>query len=239
MKKVKYAIKFEKGMSISLSKGNSKLGNNIYNFNLLPGASIISTKDLGPLTNVIGTCQNCGENCEHDCYAVRDTRRHHNVCIPAQAKNTVIMRENLSLMFSQLKSRVIKEKVQILRYHSSGEIESYEYLLQMVKLAKELPQVKFYFYTKRFDFLERYLKEHTAFPDNLVCNVSEWHNNTEKYQLTGLNRFVYDDGADPEVSKLPHCPAVNPKGGKTGITCDKCQRCYSRNDGHRIAVYAH
>lgn len=239
MANVKYEIKYEKGMTISLSKGNSKLGNSIYNFNLLPGVKPISTKSAGLLTNIPGTCKNCGEACEHNCYAVRDTRRHHNACIPAQGKNTVIMRKDLKLMFKQLKDAIIKQKVQILRYHSAGEIESYEYLLEMVNVAKQLSNVKFYFYTKRFDFLERYLKEHTAFPDNLVCNVSEWHNNTEKYQLTGLNRFVYDDGTDPEVSKLPHCPAVNPKGGKTGITCDKCQRCYSRNDGHRIAVYAH
>lgn len=234
-----YQMNYEPEMEISLSKGNRKLGKKVFAFNLLPGDKPISTKDKGQLTNVSGTCGGCCEACEGNCYAVRDARYHHNSCIPALAKNTLIMRHNMEGTFAQLRDRLKSEKAKILRYHSSGEIETYDYLLHMVKLAIEMPEVRFYFYTKRFDFMDRYLKECGELPDNLICNISEWNGNTEGYNLDGLNRFVYDDGTDESLKNVAHCPAVNKKGRKTGVTCDQCGLCYSGNNGHVVAVYEH
>ena len=145
------------------------------------------------------------------------------------------------LYFQQIKDYVLdpKNKVKILRYHSSGEVENYDYLMRMVKLAKETPGIKYYFYTKRFNLIEKYLKENKEFPNNLVCNISVWHNNHLGYQLDGLNQFIYDDGDDESLKKLHHCIAVDKKGHSTGITCDKCKRCFSGNKGLITAVYAH
>lgn len=234
-----YEITYNPTMKISLAKGNSKLGKGIYAFNLLPGQQYLSTKDKGQLTNVAGTCGGCCDGCEKFCYAINDARRYHNTCIPSLGKNTVIMRHDLNDMFVQLKNECIKQKAKVLRYHSSGEIESYDYLLHMVLLATELPTVKFYFYTKRFGFVERYLDEHGSFPENLVCNISEWKGNTAGYRLNGMNVFTYDDGTDPNLASLVHCPAVDKNGRKTGVNCDQCKRCFSRNDGHITAVYSH
>lgn len=234
-----YQMDYQPEMQISLSKGNRKLGKKVFAFNLLPGDKPISTKDKGQLTNVSGTCGGCCEECEGNCYAVRDARYHHNSCIPALAKNTLIMRHNMEGTFTQLRDRLKSEKAKILRYHSSGEIEIYDYLLHMVKLAIEMPEVRFYFYTKRFDFMEKYLKECGELPENLICNISEWKGNTKGYNLDGLNRFVYDDGTDESLKNIPHCPAVNKKGHKTGVTCDQCGLCFSGNNGHVVAVYEH
>jgi len=234
-----YQMDYQPEMQISLSKGNRKLGKKVFAFNLLPGDKPISTKDKGQLTNVSGTCGGCCEECEGNCYAVRDARYHHNSCIPALAKNTLIMRHNMEGTFTQLRDRLKSEKAKILRYHSSGEIEIYDYLLHMVKLAIEMPEVRFYFYTKRFDFMEKYLKECGELPENLICNISEWKGNTKGYNLDGLNRIVYDDGTDESLKNIPHCPAVNKKGHKTGVTCDQCGLCFSGNNGHVVAVYEH
>jgi hypothetical protein len=239
MENVVYNINYEPTMQISLAKGNSKLGKGVYAFNLIPGDEPLSTKDKGQLTNVRGTCGGCCDGCEKYCYAVNDARRFHNTVIPSVGKNTVIMRHNIEDGFKQLKDGLVKNKAKVLRYHSSGEIETYDYLLHMVKLAVELPDVLFYFYTKRFGFIEKYLNEHGELPKNLVCNISEWKGNTEGYNLQGLNRFVYDDGTDPDMKKLVHCPAVDKKGHKTGVTCDKCGRCFSGNRGITTAVYNH
>jgi hypothetical protein len=149
------------------------------------------------------------------------------------------MRHDMDKGFKQIKEALIKNKAKVLRLHSSGEIMNYNYLLHMVKLAVEMQDVLFYFYTKRFAFMEQYLKECGALPENLVCNISEWKGNTEGYQLDGLNKFVYDDGTDPKVAKLAHCPAVDKKGKKTGVTCSQCQRCFSGNKGIITAVYDH
>lgn len=239
MANILYNINYDEAMTISLVKGNSKLGKKVFAFNLMPGNKPISTKDKGQLTNVRGTCGGCCDGCENHCYAVRDTRRHHNSVIPSVGKNTVIMRHDMDKGFKQIKAALIKKKAKVLRWQSSGEIMNYNYLLHMIKLAVELPNVQFYFYTKRFEFMERYLKDYGDLPKNLVCNISEWKGNTEGYHLDGLNRFVYDDGTDPAMKNLVHCPAVNKKGKKTGVTCAQCERCFSGNQGLITAVYDH
>ena len=239
MANVMYQINYEPAMTISLAKGNSKLGKGVYALNLMPGSKPLSTKDKGQLTNVVGTCGGCCDGCENFCYAVKDARRFHNTVIPSVGKNTVIMRHDMDEGFRQVKANLIQNKAKVLRWHSSGEIMNYNYLLHMVKLAVELPDVQFYFYTKRFAFIDKYLNECGDLPQNLVCNISEWKGNTKGYNLKGLNRFVYDDGTDPAMEKLAHCPAVDKKGHKTGVTCDKCKRCFSGNKGIVTAVYDH
>ena len=239
MENILYNINYDESMVISLVKGNSKLGKKVFSFNLMPGNKPISTKDKGQLTNVWGTCGGCCDGCEGSCYAVRDARLHHNAVIPSAGKNTVIMRHDMDKGFKQLKEALIEKKAKVLRFHSSGEIINYNYLLHMIKLAVELPDIQFYFYTKRFKFIESYIKDHGEFPTNLVCNISEWKGNTDAYQLDGLNKFVYDDGTDSTLEKLVHCPAVNKKGKKTGVTCEECKRCFSGNLGIVTAVYDH
>ena len=239
MSNVLYPMIYKEDMKISLVKGNNKLGKGVYAFNLLPGAEPLTVSTKGKLTDIHGTCVGCCDGCEDYCYAVKDAKRYHNTCIPSLAKNTLIMRNNLNGMFQQLKNAIVEKKVKTLRYHSSGEIESYEYLVKMAELAEEMPQVKFYFYTKRFNILENYLKYNGKLPDNLVANVSEWKGNTQGYKLDGLNVFMYDDGTDPAIKSVVHCPAVDTKGHKTGVTCDQCGRCFNKNDGHVTAVYAH
>lgn len=239
MANVMYQINYEPTMEISLAKGNSKLGKGVYALNLMPGSKPLSTKDKGQLTNVTGTCAGCCDGCENYCYAVKDARRFHNTVIPSVGKNTEIMRHDMDKGFKQVKEKLIENKAKVLRWHSSGEIMNYNYLLHMVKLAVELPDVQFYFYTKRFGLIEKYLNECGDLPENLVCNISEWKGNTEGYNLEGLNRFVYDDGTDPEMEKLVHCPAVDKKGHKTGVTCGQCKRCFSGNKGIVTAVYDH
>jgi hypothetical protein len=234
-----YKINYDPSMRISLVKGNSKLGKGVYAFNLLPGDDPLSTKDKGQLTNVKGTCGGCCDGCKGVCYAINDARRYHNTCIPSLGKNTIIMRNDIDKMFEQLKEECVNKNVKILRYHSSGEIESYNYLLHMVKLAVQLPNVKFYFYTKRFGFIEQYLNDYKELPNNLICNISEWKGNTKGFNLKGMNVFTYDDGTNPSLANIPHCPAVDKNGHKTGINCDQCKRCFSHNDGHITAVYSH
>lgn len=234
----KYNISYDKNMVISISKGNGKTGDEVHIFNTLPGEHPLTLKDGTVLTDIIGTCKGCCDGCEDLCYAVGYTKRHHNTVIPAAAKNTLMVRNDLEGTFEQIQLYCKLKHPKYFRFHSSGEIESYEYLLKMVELAEACPEVQYYFYTKRFAWVEKYLKEHGKFPKNLVCNISEWEDNTNGYDLPGLNRFVYDDGTHPEYESLIHCPAVAKGGYHTGITCSQCGRC-ARNHGKKVAVYAH
>ena len=236
---VLYPMSYNENMELSLVQGNKKIGKGVFALNLLPGDAPLSTKTRGQLTDIPGTCGGCCDGCVNDCYAVRETKLHHNVCIPSLGKNTLIMRNNIDGMFSQLEDKLVKRKAEVLRYHSSGEIESFNYLLHMVRTAVRLPNIKFYCYTKRFDFVQEYLNTYSTFPENLTVNISVWNGNDEGYNFDGLNKFVYDDGSNPDVANMFHCKAVASTGKPTGLTCDKCGRCFNGNRGLITAVYAH
>ena len=239
MSNVVYPMTYHEDMKISLVNGNNKVGKGIWCFNTLPGDKPLCNSTKGQLTDIHGTCGGCCDGCANDCYAIRDGKLHHNACIPAWGKNTLIARHNIDGLFEQIKGDLIKKKAKVLRWHSAGEIESFNYLLHMVKLAVELPDVQFYCYTKRFDYISQYLKEYKNLPENFIVNISVWNGNDKGYDFGKLNKFIYDDGTNPEVSKMVHCPAVDKKGHSTGVKCSQCGRCYKGNLGSVTAVYAH
>lgn len=235
-----YKIKITDDSVPSVSQGNSKLGRDIWTFNLLPGDEEgLSTKDKF-LTDVMGTCHGCCDGCKKACYAVNDTKRYHTSVVPAVVKNTLMIRKDAFGTLQKVRDILMKNRAKVCRLHSSGEFDSYAHMKAAFRLADENPWIQFYFYTKRFEWVSKIVHERNGRPpDNLVVNISEWHGNTENYDLRGLNRFVYDDHTDPEVMALKHCPAVDSKGHKTGVTCSQCGICWKKNDGHRIAVHAH
>ena len=50
---------------LHISKGNSKLGEGVFNISLLPSDTPLSKKDGTKLTNIAGTCGGCCDNCKH------------------------------------------------------------------------------------------------------------------------------------------------------------------------------
>ena len=243
-KKVRYHIEYNKEMQPSITKGNRKIGKRVYSFSLLPGSSPITLKDGTVLTNVKGTCNGICSDCQHCCYAVRDAKTYNSTTIPAWGKNTVMLRNDRDGLFNKIDTYISKHKVEIWRWQVAGEIEDYDYLERMNDMALKHPNVQFGVYTKRFAFVKMFINKHQKFADNFCVNLSEWNHNIDQYHFEGLNSFVWDDGDDPEISKLPHCPAVSApttpggKGKSTGITCSQCGRCY-RTTGKKTAVYNH
>lgn len=234
-----YKITISEDSVVSVATKNNKLGAGIYNFSTLPGYDFLRTNTKGQLTDIHGTCKGVCSDCANGgCYAVRDAKLHHNACIPAWGKNTLLMRENPVKAFSQIKQILIKNHAHTLRFNVSGELEEYSWLLCLVQLAKELPDVQVYFYTKQFSFVKKFLEENGKFPDNLACNLSRWRDNLKNFDTRGCNVFAYDDGTDPELKSWVHCPAVNKNGRETGIQCKDCRRCMA-NKGVKTAVYAH
>ena len=138
--------------------------------------------------------------------------------------------------------------VKTFRIHVSGELEDASQLRRWNLLALAHPEIQFGIYTKNYDALAEFLDAGSDFAPNLVVNVSEWHGVAkpflEKYAWAKLNVFVYDDHVEPDVAKLPHCPAVTKEGRHAKLpdgspmTCDRCGRCY-RKTGERTAVHAH
>ena len=233
---IKYESDLTNETHLHIQNGNTKLGKGIYTINLLAGDTPLTRKDGTQLTNVDGTCGGCCDKCKNDCYAIK-TQVFKNNNIPSWADNTLLARFDIDKFFYELQSFIDNNIVAVIRYHAFGEIPSYEYLLHMVKIAERNDDIKFYTYTKRFEWVEKYIKDNGNLPSNLVVNMSIWHKNYDNPY--NLPEFIYDDGTDPEVEKLPHCPAVDKKGKETGFTCARCKRCLKAKNGDRIAVYSH
>lgn len=221
-----------------LTRGNRKIGRKIYTINLLPGCGLITLKDGTVLSNITGSCCGCGEICENFCYAMRYVKYHHNTCIRPYAENTLLARTNPVGFCSELKEQIEKQgkKCQIVRIHSSGEFVSFEYMRELFRMAAQLPHIIFYGYTKRVEWLKMcdilgYI------PDNVHMNISPWNeviDNPDEFA-----QFIYDDGSNPEIANLIHCPAVDCNGKSTGITCYDCQRCIRAPKGQKTAVHDH
>lgn len=234
MNDVMYEIYMNGFNSIHISNGNGKIGKGVYNISLLPSDEPLKLKNGKQLTNLRGTCTGCCKGCKNACYAVDSATRYHNTVIKAWGENTLLARENMEEFFHQLDRFFNENIVSVFRWHVGGEFFSIEYMRNVYAFCESHKDVKFYVYTKRFDWLE---KLDDVKPDNLVVNVSIWHNNYDN--PLHYPTFIYDDGTDENISKLPHCPAVDKNGHKTGVTCAKCRRCFTAQKGNDIAVYAH
>ena len=238
---VVYYLYIDENTHIHVIQGNEKLGKSIWNISLLPGDDPLTLKDGTQLTNIAGTCDGCCEGCKGDCYAINSAKQHHNVVIKAWGENTMLAREDMDIFFAELQVAIDRNEIKVLRVHVGGEFFSLEYMLEMIRFILRNPDVEFYFYTKRYEWLEETEDEFGGDLEKAIPNlhpwVSEWHNNYANPR--GFAEFHYDDGTDPELKKMFHCPAVDKNGHETGVTCSMCKRCRKGKKGDKIAVYAH
>lgn len=114
---------------VSISLKNSKLGKCL-NVSLLPGE----------------TCPNCSA-CVCDCYAVNAMR--YPVVIDAWARNTAIARRDPDRFFAEVRDAILHHpSYRGFRWQVSGDVESFEYWVGMVKTADMFPDRKFWGYSK-------------------------------------------------------------------------------------------
>lgn len=209
--------------SVSLLAGDMK---SVYN-----GAMPAVVRDV--VGDVSGTCAG---NCP-GCYAKRVTR---NISPSIKyALNTIEAKKNperfIQLVENELFSGNPLTWPRVVRLHDSGEIFSLRYFRAICAMIERHPGTVFGAYTKSKKIIEKYGLDNL--PKNLVLSCSPWEGYCDP--IGDLPQFIYDDGTDPDVARLPHCPAVNKDGHRTGVTCSQCLHCYTAKRGDRWAVYAH
>lgn len=234
---------------LNISAGNSKTGLIPY-FSTNPGAGYITItnpksehygKAVGNMPGTCGgVCAGCGnvepgKKCP--CYAINDYKRHNNTCGKSWNENTYLAMKEPAKLKAALNAWLALNEPRYFRIHESGEFFNYRYFLLWIDVIRENPETKFYFYTKHSDFLKRYADEFGDLPGNVAALVSIWHDTVENF--TGAAEFIYDDHTEEYVKYIPHCPAVDFNGHKTGITCAQCKMCMNAKPGDKIAVYAH
>ena len=185
-----------------------------------------------------GVTGTCNSNCP-GCYAKAITRNIE----PAikYTLNTIEMKENperfVSLVERELFTGNPLQSPRVVRLHDSGEIYSVEYWRAVLAMINRHPETRFGTYTKAADVVTACGVSRDDLPQNLVMSCSPWEGHCAP--IADLPQFIYDDGTKPELEKLPHCPAVNKDGHRTGVTCAECLHCYTAERGARWCVYAH
>ena len=199
----------------------------------------------GRVVNVKGSCDGCCSSCKNKCYA-RDYR-YDNV-VEAHADNTYYMQTNPQEFWDEAKEFIKKHPSRKnIRINAAGEIPDKKNVSYMFAFGKEATnQGKSpYVYTKRYSWINDWIDQNgkpkmtVLFSPPFTCDsLDEIHKWKENNNPHNLPMFIFDDGKDPKgIGKLPHCPAVDSNGNKTGIRCGvECNRCPS---GKTTAVYNH
>jgi hypothetical protein len=141
-----------------ISNGNRKIGR-VLNVSLAP----------------IITCMNCG-HCSGYCYDIKACMQYENV-LNARAYNTALLKTRREKYFSDIRSKCKRRrKNKYFRWHVSGDIPDYEYLLEMIRIAREFPDFVFWTYTKIYWLVNRYCREYgkESIPNNLHIMFSKW-----------------------------------------------------------------
>lgn len=177
----------------------------------------------------------CSGTCP-GCYALNMTR-----CPDVYIKlalNTIEALADPARFLALVEAELFRDPLtdpRVVRCHDSGDMASAEYLAEFYALARRHPGTVFGTYTKEEDTVNGAGLD--AIPGNVVMQCSPWPGHCNP--IGDLPQFVYDDGSDPDVATLPHCPAVDKDGHRTGIQCRNCLHCYKARRGDRWAVYAH
>ena len=200
-----------KNMTVSISAKNSKMGP-------IPSVS------LPPIV----TCKNC-ETCAKKCYAAKLCRLRPSVKA-AYDRNLAILKEDRNSYFIQVKAAAMVTR--FFRFHVSGDIVDIDYLDRMVKMARELKGTDFLAFTKNYEDVNEYFKNHKK-PANLHLIFS----------------LPFDGAKIDNPHNLPTAAVIlkgqepKPEYKMCGGNCTECARrgvgCWQLKKGQTIAFQEH
>ena len=106
------------------------------------------------------------------------------------------------------------------RWHDSGDLQHFQHLLNIVKIAESLPNVSFWLPTREKGLVNQYIRSFGGFPANLVVRVSAAMIDTAAPKGYKNTSTVHNT-ADPIGFA---CPA-----SKQGNKCLDCRACWNRD----------
>lgn len=227
------------------SFSNSKTGGKkekMMSIGYLSGGKLLYFKNGVLITDIIGTCQcvDCSK-CSRKCYAIRTIRQYEKACIN-RLENTLQLRNDMKAHFEAIGKAIQDNKIEIVRYTESGELETYDQMLELYRLAIRFPNVHFYLYTKNYYVLRCFFDFRTL-PDNMVVLISVWEdvgvNEWEEFKgYKNVKCFAVNSKLQPKV----FCPAYKLVNGKAKldkkVTCAKCGLCFN-SKAKIIGCYEH
>jgi hypothetical protein len=119
---------------------------------------------------------------------------------------------------------MIKDKAMTyFRWHDAGDLQDVQHLANIVEIAKQCPDCKFWLPTREVDIVNDYLSNNSDIPNNLTIRVSATMVDgkspsqfIEKWNLVGSN-------VTTDASKV-NCLAYQNDG-----KCGECRKCWDKN----------
>lgn len=140
--------------TISISQGNSKLGQ-------IPSVSLPAVK----------TCRTCA--CSKICYAKKLERLRPTVR-KAYQRNLDALIESPDVYWREVEAAIMMSR--FFRFHVSGDIPYYDYLVKMMEIAGRNPHCQILCFTKRYEFVNHFVDSCPGkeVPSNLHIIFSDW-----------------------------------------------------------------
>lgn len=196
---------------ITISKGNRKMGE-------------IKSVSLPPVVTCAEGC-----TCAKKCYAMKMCRIYKNVKA-SYDKNLSIYETNPNEYWQQVEDAMCTSR--FFRMHVAGDIPTYKYLLEMIFVVAHNPWCDILVFTKRYDFVNRWLDEGGELPSNLHLIFSEWEgmemNNPHNLPVA----HVIFKGEEPKEN-------WNICSGNCLECAKKKANCWSLGNGEHVAFHEH
>ena len=138
--------------TVKISKGNSKLG-------AIPSVSLPSIK----------TCRNCA--CQEKCYAQKLERLRPAVR-NAYQHNLEVLQKDPETYWREVEASIMMSR--FFRFHVSGDIPSFKYLINMVEIARRQPHCEILCFTKKYNLVNELIEQGGELPGNLHMIFSGW-----------------------------------------------------------------
>ncbi len=197
---------------VSISAGNSKMG----------GIRSVS------LPSII-TCRQC--DCAKKCYAhklekLRPTVRN------AYQRNLNILISEPDTYWREVEAAIMMSC--FFRFHVSGDIPNMDYLERMVDIARRQKHCEILCFTKRYEFVNEYIRKNETLPENLHLIFSGWPGlaMVNPYQLPEAH-VKFRDGTTTAKPEAVRC-----SGNCT--ECAVCDGgCWSLKNGEQVVFNEH
>ena len=203
--------------AIHISLTNAKLGGKIPSINLPAGK----------------TCR-ADAPCQKGCYAKKGTFIYPNAkeSLANNLLNYIMEPENY---FQQIINYLNDNDIcfRFFRWHASGDIVDYNYLLGIIEVAKAVPQTRFLCFTKKFNLVNKYLDKGFKIPQNLNIVFSAW-DNVFKVENPYNLPVTYVSFNNPERNA-----DIPQNAFKCTGDCSTCKICWNLASGQSTVFHQH
>jgi len=128
-----------------------------------------------------------------------------------------------AMVFILNRKRYKGKKLDIFRWHDSGDLQSLEHLSKIAEIAEQTPQIKHWLPTKESPLVREWIKTHDI-PENLNIRISASMINGDVTTVDGCTTSIVVTKDMMGTMEGTDCPVyADPNHGKG---CGDCKACY-------------